>query len=102
LQRWTGGNGRIIGRNIVRRSEKDAIDMLDKIVKIYPGERLACWRLTRRGDEVALSDHAARARNRRLKGWPAADTLHREISYGLGVGKDSDVAGTRRRRHKDG
>lgn len=34
-----GGNGSIIGRNAFRRPHKEAMDMLDTLVKIYQGKR---------------------------------------------------------------
>lgn len=33
-----GGNGSIIGRNAFRRSREEALDMLDRLVKIYQGK----------------------------------------------------------------
>ena len=33
-----GGNGSIIGRNSFQRDKKDALEMLDTIVKIYKGQ----------------------------------------------------------------
>ncbi|HEY5713715.1 MAG TPA: class I fructose-bisphosphate aldolase [Allosphingosinicella sp.] len=33
-----GGNGSIIGRNAFQRSREDALDMLDRLVRIYKGE----------------------------------------------------------------
>ena len=33
-----GGNGSIIGRNTFQRPRAEALDLLDKIIKIYKGE----------------------------------------------------------------
>jgi class I fructose-bisphosphate aldolase len=33
-----GGNGSIIGRNTFQRPKADALDMLNRIVKIYQGK----------------------------------------------------------------
>ena len=33
-----GGNGSIIGRNAFQRSREDALEMLDRLVRIYKGE----------------------------------------------------------------
>ena len=33
-----GANGSIIGRNTFQRSKADALDMLNKIIKIYQGK----------------------------------------------------------------
>ena len=33
-----GGNGSIIGRNAFQRPREEAVEMLDKLVRIYKGE----------------------------------------------------------------